>query len=165
MKYIKIILICLITIIISQFIDVSVVKNNHFNMITVNAVFIGFLFTSLSILLGFLSEKVVRFFEESGSMKKVYYNLEMGILYSISSVILSIINLTIVESYCSNSIIIKSFYGLEIMFLVITVYLLLKTLFNLKIIIDSIKINKQRYEEEKRANEELREIINKKLKK
>jgi len=44
-------------------------------------------------------------------------------------------------------------------------FTLLKTLFNLKIIIDSIKISKQRSEEEKRANEELREVINKKLKK
>jgi len=57
MKIIKMVFIVIMTLIISQFIDVSVVKNNHFNMITVNAVFIGFLFTSLSILLGFLNER------------------------------------------------------------------------------------------------------------
>ena len=79
MKIIKMVFIVIMTLIISQFIDVSVVKNNHFNMITVNAVFIGFLFTSLSILLGFLNEKVVRFFEKAGALKVVYSSIEKGL--------------------------------------------------------------------------------------
>jgi len=142
MKIIKMVFIVIMTLIISQFIDVSVVKNNHFNMITVNAVFIGFLFTSLSILLGFLNEKVVRFFEKAWALKVVYASIEKGIVCSLLSVILSFINLVITEKYILNDKVINSLYGFEITFLIITTYYLFKTLYNLKVIVDSIKITR-----------------------
>lgn len=164
MKIIKIILIGIITLVTSQFFQVSVVKTNHFNLITANSVFIGFLFTSLSILLGFLNEKVVRFFEKAGALKQVYSSIEKGIICSLLSVILSFINLIITEKYISNEKVINSLYGFEIVFLIITLYYLFKTLYNLKIIVDSIKITRQKEDEEEKANEELQEIIKKHLK-
>ena len=58
----------------------------------------------------------------------------------------------------------NSLYGFEIVFLIITVYYLFKTLYNLKVIVDSIKITRQKEDEEEKANEELQEIIKKHLK-
>ena len=156
---IKVLIIGIITIIISFILKLDFIKDSHFDLITVNSVLIGFLFTSLSILLGFLNEKIIQFFEKAGALRKVYQNIEDGICFSLLSIAVSIINLTIVEKYVLNKIVINFLYALEINFLIITLILLFITINNLKIIIESIKFNKFKSDKQKNAEEEFNELF------
>ncbi|RXI38742.1 hypothetical protein DP129_11020 [Clostridium tetani] len=155
----KIIILIIIPIAMSFFLKLDFVEDNHFNLITVNAVFIGFLFTSLSIMLGFLNESIIQFFEKAGVLKKVYNNIEKGIFYSIISVVLSLINLTISEKYISDQTIINLLYSTELFFLIATIYCLLYTIKDLKIVVDSIRISKVKKAEKEKADSELDNIL------
>lgn len=161
MKVIKFIVLVVITAIVSRFFELSFVKEAHFDLITVNSVLIGFLFTSLSILLGFLNETIVKFFEEAGALKDVYKSIEKGIEYSLFSIIMSFVNLMIVEKYIQLNIILKYFYGLEINFIIVALYFLFKTLYYVKIIVNSINVSKKKESDEEKANKKLKDTIEK----
>ncbi len=98
----KVVLILIVSIVISLISNVNFVRSNHFNLITVNSVLIGFLFTSFSILLTLLSEEIIQIFEGAGALKKVYLNLTNGIKYSLMSISISLLNMTILEEYISK---------------------------------------------------------------
>lgn len=159
----KFILIMIINEFMSVILKVDFVKNNHFNLITVNSVFVGFLFTSLSILMGFLNEDIVQLFEEANALKKVYDNIQKGILFSLGSICVSIINLTITERYIKNATITRSLYTLEILLILISLYFLFVTIQNLKIIVDSIKFEKLKAKKNNIANKELADLLEKHL--
>ena len=114
----RVIGIIIMSVFTSLIADVGFVKDNHFNLITVNSVLIGFLFTTFSILLGFLDEKIIQIFEEAGALKKVYSNLILGIKYSLVSIVISMLNMTLFEKYISNKVLINIIYSLELMFLI-----------------------------------------------
>lgn len=159
MKWFKLIMVFIVTIIGSQFLGVNFVKDNHFNIITINSVLIGFLFTSLSILLGFLDKRIIKYFQQAGALKDVYSNIEKGIVYSFISIAISLINLIVVEEIIVNKFVIKSMYGFEIIFLLLTLISLLKTLKNIKILIDSIKIDNIKEVKEENLNKEASSIL------
>lgn len=149
----------LISIAMALICSVDFVSENHFNLITVNSVLIGFMFTSLSILLGFLEYKIVQLFEEAGALKKVYRNIETGICFSIGSIGISILNLLVVENYIKVIYILRIAYSLEILFMIITLYLLIKTLMNIKVVIESIRFEKEKNDKKGKADAELDEIL------
>lgn len=163
MKFVKAIILFVITVALSQVAEISFIKQNHFNLITVNSVFIGFLFTSLSILLGFLNEKIVQFFEKAGALKNVYRSIENGILFSLFSIIISFINLMFSEKFLNQKMVLNSLYGFEVTFIILALYFLFRTLYYLKIIINSIQIDKKKKTEIEKANEELKNAIKKHL--
>ena len=144
---------------ISMFGNVLFVQDNHFNLITVNSVIIGFLFTTLSILLGFLNEKIIMLFEKAGSLKEVYENIEYGIIYSLLSSIISFINLIFIEEYVKNQNILNIMYSIELALMIFSLMKLLYTIKDLKVLIDSIRIDKKKDEERKKADEKVNEII------
>jgi hypothetical protein len=158
---VKIILILIINAVMSVIIRTDFVKSSHFNLITVNSVFIGFLFTSLSMLMGFLKEEIVQFFEAAGALKKVYNNIEKGILFSLSSIGIALLNLTILEKYINSKYILNYFYSLELLLLIITLYFLLFTILNLKIVVDSIRIGRIKKNENDQADKELKNLLKK----
>lgn len=157
----RVIGIIIMSVFTSLIADVGFVKDNHFNLITVNSVLIGFLFTTFSILLGFLDEKIIQIFEEAGALKKVYSNLILGIKYSLVSIVISMLNMTLFEKYISNKVLINIIYSLELMFLISALLILFLVIKYLKIIIDSINFNKRKVKEENKADKELEAIINK----
>lgn len=159
MKFVKIGIMLGITCISSQFMQIDFVKSNHFNLITINSVFIGFLFTSLSILLGFLNESIVQLFEEAGTLKNVYLSIENGISCSLCSIVISLLNILFSEKYILNKIVINSLYGFEIMFIGISIYYLFFTLKNLKIVVNSINIDRKNRRKEDEADKEVEDLI------
>lgn len=163
MRFVKVTLIFVITVVLSQIVEISFIEENHFNLITVNSVFIGFLFTSLSILLGFLNEKIVQFFEKAGALQDVYRSIENGISYSLFSILLSFINLMFSEKFLKQKMVLNSLYGFEITFIIIALYFLFRTLYYLKIIINSIQIDKKKETETEKADKELKDVIKKHL--
>ena len=159
-KVCKLIITIIITFFVTQKLSLDFVKTSHFNIITVNTVFIGFLFTSLYILLGFLNERIIQFFQEAGAMKNVYKNIESGIGSSLISIIFSLINLIVVDTIKNFDIIVNFMYGLELLFLIITIYYFIKNLKNLKVIINSINIEREHIKDMENADKEAYEIIN-----
>ncbi|OSA69912.1 hypothetical protein [Clostridium botulinum] len=156
------IVVLLINTIATLLINVDAIKDNHFNLITANSVLTGFLLTSLSMLLGFLNEEIIQFFEEAGALKKVYNNIEQGIKYSLGSITMSIINLVISEKYITNKIMINYLYSLEILLLVITLYYLFSTVKNLRILVDSIKLDRMKKRNQRKANKGLDKFFDEK---
>ena len=135
----KVVLILIVSIVISLISNVNFVRSNHFNLITVNSVLIGFLFTSFSILLTLLSEEIIQIFEGAGALKKVYLNLTNGIKYSLMSISISLLNMTILEEYISKKNIIDIAYSLELLLLMVTIYYLFCVIKDIKDMVDSIR--------------------------
>lgn len=159
-KVCKLIITIIITFFVTQKLSLDFVKTSHFNIIIVNTVFTGFLFTSLYILLGLLNERIIQFFQEAGAMKNVYKNIESGIGSSFISIIFSLINLIVVDTIKDSDIIVNFMYGLELLFLIITIYYFIKNLKNLKVIINSINIEREHIKDMENADKEAYEIIN-----
>jgi hypothetical protein len=149
----------LIGIIMPSIFNVGFVKDNHFNLITVNSVFIGFLFTSLSIMLSFLDRKIVKLFEKAGCLKQVYGNITKGIFYSIASITISIMDMLFIEKIKNMAYNINVFYSLEVLLLIVTLILLTKSMLSLKTIVESIRIEQLQESETEDANKEMERIF------
>lgn len=100
-NYISLIVILLFFIIINFFslLDLSPlikdVNSNLFNIITINSVFGGFLFTSITFFVGVSNTKTVETFERIDYMEKIYNNLINGFMSSMISVLLCVFNIFI----------------------------------------------------------------------
>lgn len=81
----------------------------HFNLITVNSVFAGFLFSSLTLLVGLSSTKTVIVLERSNYMESIYKNIISGLITSLVSIIASLICIFIVPSIKNNPVIVDSY--------------------------------------------------------
>ena len=84
-----------IILLISNKIDLNILTGenrvtNNFNIITISSIFSGFLFTSLSLLLGFSSNKFLINLEHSGYMKDIYHYIIVGLITSFITIILAI---------------------------------------------------------------------------
>ncbi|MVO71751.1 hypothetical protein GOD95_09895 [Paeniclostridium sordellii] len=58
----------------------------HFNLITVNSIFAGFLFSSLSLIVGINNIKIINFLDKAGYIKNIYVNIILGIIFSFISI-------------------------------------------------------------------------------
>lgn len=58
----------------------------HFNLITVNSIFAGFLFSSLSLIVGIHNIKIIAFLDKGGYIKNIYNNIILGIIFSFISI-------------------------------------------------------------------------------
>ena len=65
-----------------------------------------------------------------------------------------------VDTINDLDIIVKFMYGLELLFLIITIYYFIKNLKNLKVIINSINIEREHIKDMENADKEAYEIIN-----
>ncbi|MBC5626075.1 hypothetical protein H8S10_11475 [Clostridium sp. NSJ-49] len=74
----------------------------HFNLITVNAVFAGFLFTSITFFIGVNNSKTVEILEQIDYMDKVYKNLNFGFIASLISIIFSLISIFILPAITAS---------------------------------------------------------------
>lgn len=100
-KYKNIILMSITMIILSgiflyfNLIDMSVLtdvgnESLHFNLITTNSVIAGFMFSSLSLMIGLSSTKTIRRMERASFMDGIYNNITIGIYASILSILISL---------------------------------------------------------------------------
>lgn len=162
MKHIfKVIFILAVSVGMSFIINVNFIKTSHFNLITVNSVFIGFLFTSLSMIIGFLDQKIIQIYNMTDNLEKVYSNIEKGIEFSLSSIVIAILNLIIFEKYIKSYRIISSLYSLEVLLVIIAIYYLFNVMKSLKILVESIRIGKKKEFDRNKANEEMGKLFDK----
>lgn len=106
--------------------DLKIIADNQFNIITVNTVFAGFLFTSLGIIAGFSNNTAIRKFERIKTMDNIYNSILMGIVFSILSIAIGLIIVLFNFSFIIKSLyiynVLKSIgYIFELFFLIMTI--------------------------------------------
>lgn len=158
---VKIILLVLFIFFMSKFLNINFIKKSHFDLITVNSIFSGFLFTSLSILLGFNNEGIIEFLEEGDYLNSIYGNITKGLVFSIVSIVISILNLTIFESYSYFVNALKYLYSAEMIFLIITIVKFIHAIIDLSFLISNIRTYKKKKIKENKANRGLDKKFNK----
>lgn len=63
----------------------------HLSLLTVNTIFLGFLFTALGIMVGFADKKLIKSLEIAGYMDNYYNSIYFGLLYHGISTVISTI--------------------------------------------------------------------------
>lgn len=106
--------------------DFDIIAENQFNIITVNTVFAGFLFTSLGIVAGFSDNVSIRKFERIDTMDNIYNNILKGIIFSIISIVIGLIIVVINFENIINNIFIYNIlkstgYICELFFLIMAI--------------------------------------------
>lgn len=66
-------------------------SSNHINILTVNSIFAGFLFTSLGIIAGFMDKEKISNLDKNGYMDKYYNSIYLGLIFHIASAVLAAI--------------------------------------------------------------------------
>lgn len=67
----------------------------HVDLLTINSIFIGFLFTTLGVIVGFLSNKRIVNLDRSGYMDEYYNTIYFGLFFFIISTICGILGIFI----------------------------------------------------------------------
>lgn len=121
----------------------------HFNLITTNAVFAGFLFTSITFFVGVNTTKTIEILERIDYMENVYSNLNFGFISSLVSITFSLISIFIMPSITGINFVKNSFTCMYILntivptivltSLIYTIIKFLIALKELKFIISSIR--------------------------
>lgn len=73
-------------------------EDTHYNLITINSVIAGFMFTSLSLILSVANSDTIRRLERTIHMDFIYNNITGGILNSIISIVTSLVSIFIVPN-------------------------------------------------------------------
>lgn len=121
----------------------------HFSLITVNALFGGFLYTNYSLLIGVLDNKIVEKVRNTSIIEKRNQNILRGIMYATISATAGLLTILIpMESYFL--LMIKSLMvNIEIVFLFFLIFFFVLSLIEMHILIKhiSMPINKKTKEE------------------
>lgn len=168
MKYISIQAIAMVIflwLVQRQFINIELLNQNHFNLITINAIFAGFLFSSLALIVGLFNDKVLIRLERANFLDDIYRKILYGITNSLLSIIISLFNIfakpTLTESIIGKSLWLRTFittylYSLELFFLISTIVLFILSVKNISFIIKSVR---ERVRNELPKNEGTEKVI------
>ncbi|MCL2572399.1 MAG: hypothetical protein FWE11_08335 [Defluviitaleaceae bacterium] len=105
--YIIIPLLLIILLQVTCVFDVSIITEAHLNLIiTVSSIFAGFLFSGLSIILGFGANKTIVTLIRVGVMNHLYFQLGAGIVFSLATVAASALALVFERSSASRTIVV-----------------------------------------------------------
>lgn len=111
----------------------------HFNLITVNALFGGFLYTNYSLLVGVLEHPIIKKVEKTDIIKKRNSHILNGIICSVISVICGIL-IILFPSKCTplQQAIVSFFENAEIIFMAFLIFYFLLSLYEMQKIIKTI---------------------------
>lgn len=76
----------------------------HLNMLTVNSIFLGFLFTSLGIMVGFSDKKSVKSLNTAGYMDNYYNSIYFGLVLLVISTIISTVGVAIGHEHITETL-------------------------------------------------------------
>lgn len=107
-------------------------RGDHFNIITINSVLAGFLFTGLGIIIGGLGKEKIDRLQKGGYLDKYYFAIYTAIFFNIISIIAGII---IIFGMYPYDILIY----FEQVSLIISVLFFIKSMNNLRQIINKIR--------------------------
>ena len=67
------------------------VRSDHLDVLTINSIFAGFLFTSLGIMVSFSDKKFIANKDKNGYMDKYYNSIYIGLVFLIISILLAVL--------------------------------------------------------------------------
>jgi hypothetical protein len=70
-------------------------KTYHLNLLTINSIFAGFLFTSLGIMAGFADKRIISKLDKAGYMDNYYNSIYVGLFFHVISTVFSVLGVTI----------------------------------------------------------------------
>lgn len=127
---------------------IEFLQNNHFNLITVNSIFAGFLFSSLALIVGLSNDKVLKVLERGEYLEAIYNNIIFGIVNSLLSIFLSLFNMfvspQVLELLESNDAFVYKLFdlylpSLELFFLISTIVFFILSVKAIQFIIKAIR--------------------------
>lgn len=162
-KYWKnIIELIILSMFIYKFLDVSFILENEFNLITVNTVLVGFLFTIYTILIPLLDEESMEVYEKTKEIEKVFRNITFGIVYGILSVLFTIAGLAIFGKVTENTIneYYKILLTIDLSFFILIMKSTLLAIIDISSIVGYVRRNKNRTTSQEKANKEIERRFN-----
>lgn len=140
-----------------NYFNVSFLLGNEFNLITINTVLVGFLFTIYTILIPLLDEDALESYSITGEIDSVFNNITIGIQSGILSVIFTIIGLSIfkVGKDMALSKIHEIWLIIEISFFLLVIIATLLSIINITIIVEDVRKNKFKKINTKKHNDEM----------
>lgn len=145
------------TLFLGNRVNLEVIYRSQFNVITINTVIIGFLFTSLSLLLGFFKEDLLDYLEDMDCMSKIYEKISYGIGMACITISVCFFNLLFITESPQISSIKNCFLAVEVTLVIIVFINFLLALINVRIVINSIRLGKKKKREEEIANRKIRD--------
>ncbi|MBE6051918.1 MAG: hypothetical protein E7214_15055 [Clostridium sp.] len=148
----SIIMLSIGTVILGNTLEFKAICESQFNVITINTVIIGFLFTSLSFLLGFLKEDLIDYLEDMNCMENVYKKIESGIGLACFTIGLCFFNLLFINETpnigdCKNYLL-----AAEVSLVILLFINFIIALINVKIVINEIRKKRKQKRNEEKAN-------------
>ncbi|HID0814614.1 TPA: hypothetical protein ACXNW8_000196 [Clostridium botulinum] len=148
-------------------ININILENNHFNLITVNSIFAGFLFSALALIVGLFDDKVLVRLERADFLENIYTKIINGIINSVISIVLSLYNIFIGPRFINITSVRYSFLreisstftkGLELFFLIATIVFFILGVKDIQFIIRSVR---KRVRSELPKNQAIDKVIEK----
>lgn len=72
-------------------------KDFHFNILTINSLFAGFLYTSLGIMASIMDKERIARLDKAGYMDNYYNGIYMGLFFHIISIIIAVLSILITK--------------------------------------------------------------------
>lgn len=117
--------------------NVSFEKGDHFNILTINSILAGFLFTGLGIMISGLSKDRIARLEDGGYLDKYYFAVYTSILLNILSIVSSILLIFNIAPKLKYTLIYWEQVGL-----IAGVIFFIKCMYNLRKIINKMRKSK-----------------------
>jgi len=161
-KFIWIIVGIILTVFIvtkcDSYINIEFLIGNEFNLITINTVLVGFLFTIYTILIPLSSEEALKAYTKTGEIDSVFKYITRGIVSGTLSVIFTIIGLGVfkVEKDIPILKMHKIWLGIEIMFFLVVIFSTLLSIINISTIVEDVRRNKENYIKKEDMNDEMK---------
>lgn len=140
-----------------DYINISFLLGNEFNLITINTVLVGFLFTIYTILIPLLDEDALKAYTITGEINSIFKNISVGIITGILSVIFTIIGLALFKSEAGSQIsrIHEIWLTIEITLFILTMISTLFSIININSVVESVRNNKLNKSNHKETNKKM----------
>lgn len=147
-----------------NYINVSFLVGNEFDLITINTVLVGFLFTIYTILIPLLDEDALESYAITGEIDSVFKNITIGIQSGILSVMFTVVGLAIfkVEKDIPLTKLHEIWLTIEISFFLLVIIATLLSIINITSIVEDVRKNKFKKIITKKRNDEMENRFKKK---
>lgn len=163
-KLFKNICLCMIviTIVIFYSFDLTFMTTHNFDMITLNTILVGFLFTIYTLLVSLINEEAVKTYSETNELPKIFKNIVVGIVLGILTCLLSMVILCIYGEPKSLTMLNKLLYAIDISMFIIVLSSMIMAILNMASIVNAVRAHKFNEIKKQKANKEMEYLFNEK---
>lgn len=125
-----------LTFLLTGFLNVDFSRETHINILTINSIIAGFLFTSLGIMVGFMHNNKIENLDKNGYMDKYYNSIYVGLGFHVISITLAMLGVVSSASLNINFLLI-----LEQVTLLGGVFFFINSIYSIQRIINRLRNN------------------------